>query len=47
MDFMDALLTFFRALFSALTKFLGQSIPFISDMEGILVDDATAADGEG
>ena len=38
MDFFEAVLAFLRAIFSALTQFLGQSIPFVSDMEGILID---------
>jgi|GEM_PF-2733300 len=44
MDFLDAILQFLRAVFSALTQFLGQSIPFVSDLEGIIVDDSTEED---
>lgn len=36
---MDALISFLRSLFRALTQFLGKSIPFVSDFEGLFADE--------
>lgn len=35
MDFFNAFFEFLKKIFSALTKFLGRSIPVISEIEGI------------
>ena len=44
MEFFDAFMQFLKAIFNALTNFLGRSIPVISDIDSIEIE--PAADGE-
>lgn len=43
MEYFDAFMAFLKALFNALTAFLGRSIPVISDIDAIdtAIDQAT------
>ena len=36
MEYVDALIKFLKTIFDALTKFLGKSIPVISDIDAIV-----------
>lgn len=47
MEFFDAFMTFLKAIFNALTAFLGKSIPVISDLDTIETGDTGSEDGEG
>ena len=44
MEFFDAFFQFLKAIFNALTNFLGRSIPVISDIDSIVIE--PAEDGE-
>lgn len=44
MDFFDTIINFLREIFRALTQFLGKSIPFVSDFEGLFADDNSKED---
>ncbi|MCH5199227.1 MAG: hypothetical protein J1E34_10030 [Oscillospiraceae bacterium] len=47
MDFFDSLISLLRSVFRALTQFLGKSIPFVSDFEGLFGGDSNdETDGE-
>ncbi len=47
MEYFDALMKFLKTIFDALTKFLGRSIPVISDIDAIIPSDDTDEGGEG
>lgn len=43
MEYFDAFMQFLKAIFNALTNFLGKSIPVISDIDSIEVELTTEA----
>ena len=43
MEYFNAFFEFLKTLFAALTKFLGKSIPVVSDIEGVIVEEASQA----
>ena len=45
MKYFDAFMDFLKALFNALTQFLGRSIPVISDFDGIEPAESETAAG--
>ena len=47
MDFLKAFFEFLKTIFAALTKFLGRSIPVISDIEGINTEEPSQAAIQG
>lgn len=46
MEYFDAFIAFMQALFTALTAFLGKSIPFVSEIGTVITDTTEPADGE-
>ena len=47
MEYFDAFIAFMQALFTALTAFLGKSIPFVSEIGTVIpTDETTATEGE-
>ena len=43
MEYFDAFMQFLKAIFNALTNFLGKSIPVLSDIDSIEVELTTEA----
>ena len=43
MDYLKAFFEFLKTIFTALTKFLGKSIPVVSDIEGVIVEEESQA----
>ncbi len=43
MEYFDAFMQFLKAIFNALTNFLGKSIPVISDIDSIEIEATTGA----
>ena len=46
MEFFDTFMQFLKAIFNALTNFLGKSIPVLSDIDSIEIESTSEEAGE-